>query len=144
MQLKPVLGLLPVAVYGYPTYFSAVRTIAAPETAGRALDDELTELGCGELDVGEFAARLLAVEELAGGGPAGDWLAGLELMGVAANAFATGGAPHPVVNTRLRASSGFLIRDLQVIFWSHRGPNYHAIGTAWAQHAKRKYNLPGD
>jgi hypothetical protein len=32
MQLNPVLGLLPVAVYGYPRYFSAVDTIAAPET----------------------------------------------------------------------------------------------------------------
>jgi hypothetical protein len=32
MQLKPVLGLLPVAVYGYPRYLRAVATIAAPET----------------------------------------------------------------------------------------------------------------
>jgi hypothetical protein len=32
MQLNPVLGLLPVAVYGYPRYFRAVATIEAPET----------------------------------------------------------------------------------------------------------------
>jgi len=39
-------------------------------------------------------------------------------LGVAANASATGTAPNPALTTRLRARSGFLIRDLQD-FWSH-------------------------
>src|SRR5438270_5265868 len=67
----------------------------------------------------------------------------VELGGLAAIAFATGKAPKPVVTTSPRASSGFLIRDLQD-FWSHRGPLCHAYGTARAQHAKRKNSVPVD
>jgi hypothetical protein len=49
IQLKPVLGLLPVAVYWYPRYFIAVATIWAPETlwAGERLV-ELAEAAGGE------------------------------------------------------------------------------------------------
>jgi hypothetical protein len=103
MQLKPVAGLFPTAVYRYPRYLYANATIAAPETELVRL---LVENAPGVvLVVGLELVRGVVVPE------------GVLGEGVAASA-ATGMAPKPVLATRPRARSGFLIRDLQGL-WSH-------------------------
>jgi hypothetical protein len=92
--------VFPVREYGYPMYLYAKETMAAPETALRVLVEKPEEVVCG------VVFREAGVPEW--GVPEGE----------AASVLATGIAPKPVLAARLRARSGFLIRDLQ-IFWSH-------------------------
>jgi hypothetical protein len=64
MQLNPVLGLSPVAVYGYPKYLRAVATIAAPVTEfGFATPAEVCVLYVG-VDVYVPVVDVLPVREV--------------------------------------------------------------------------------
>jgi len=82
-------------------YLYAKETIAAPETALRVVDEKPEEGVWGGVVFREAGLPEWGVPE-----------------GEAASVLATGIAPNPVLAARLRARSGFLIRDLQN-FWSH-------------------------